>query len=318
MKPWGWLLLCTLIATGIWLGFFKPKEPTKPDTNPTVMTNQVTAIIANDQQLFLGLGNGVIQIWDIDQGIKTDEFVAHDGGIRSLLIDDGLLVSVGMKGSVARWKNGTLVERFRLTDSHLNAAITTQDSTIIVAGARGQIAKLGTQDPWHLKGIHGRAVFDLAQSDDGQRLFSVGTDGRINRWNPNTGASIDGWSVGKHWLHTIQYRNGLLWTGDETGNVVVIDDSNGQEHLRLRLSDDRLISSTNAGELIAFGTAKGQVHLVNTRTRTRTSSLTVMDGPVLGLWMSGQRLIVGGRGTTVRIYDDYGRDSPRELDVGGK
>ena len=285
--------------------------------NDAVMANQVTAVLGDGNRLFLGLGNGVIQIWDMDQSVKTDEFIAHDGGIRSLLIDQGLLISVGMKGSVARWRDGSLVGRVRLTDSHLNTAITTQNGAIIVGGARGQIAKLGTKEPWHLKGIHGRAVFDLAQSDDGQRLFSVGTDGSINRWNPHSGASLDGWPVGKHWLHTIQYKDGLLWTGDETGHVVAIDDSTGQEKLRLRLSQERLISSTIAGDLVVFGTAKGQVHLIDTQTHTPTHSLTVMDGPVLGLWMMEERLIVSGRGTTVRIYDDYGRDSARELDAGG-
>ncbi len=318
MKPWGWLLICTVTATSIWYVVSEPKESPTPDMNHAVMANQVTAVIGDGSRLFLGLGNGVIQTWDIEAGVKRDEFIAHDGGIRSLLIDQDLLISVGMKGSVARWKNGALVKRVRLTDSHLNTAITTQEGAIIVGGARGQIAKLGAKDPWHLKGIHGRAVFDLAQSGDGQKLFSVGTDGSIGRWSPHSGASLDGWPVGKHWLHTIQYKDGLLWTGDEKGRVVVIDDSTGQEKLRLRLSKERLISSTIAGDLMAFGTANGQVHLVHTQTHTRTHSLTVLNGPVLGLWMMEKRLIVSGRGTTVRIYDDYGRDSARELDAGGK
>ena len=258
----------------------------------------------------------MIQVWDVDQGQKADEFVAHDGGIRSLLIAQGLLISVGMKGSVARWKNDVLVERVRLTDSHLNTAITTQSGAIIVGGARGQIAKLGTKDSWHLKGIHGRAVFDLAQSDDGQRLFSVGTDGSIGRWDPHSGASLEGWTVGKHWLHTIQNTDGLLWTGDETGQVVAIDHLTGQEKLRLRLSNERLISSTVSGDLIVFGTASGQVHFVDTQTHQRTHSLTVMDGPVLGLWMMEKRLIVSGQGTLCESTTIMVEIVP-EFDAGG-
>ena len=129
MKQWGWLLICTLTATSIWYVVSEPNEMPTPDLNQAVMTNQVTAVIGDGSRLFLGLGNGVIQVWDIDKGVRIDEFVAHDGGIRALLIERDLLISVGMKGSVARWKDGVLVQRVRLTDSHLLSLIHISEPT---------------------------------------------------------------------------------------------------------------------------------------------------------------------------------------------
>ena len=326
MKLWVWLLFAaTLFSAGGYL--FLDDAPTETQIDiptetqiddTTVIKNGITAVTLVGDHLYLGFGNGILQKWSMNRLKKEDEFVAHDGGIRRLISDQEQLVSVGMRGSVARWKDGDLIRRVRLADSHLNAALSASDGSLIVGGARGQLARLGDASPWQLKGIHGRAVFDLALSEDEDTIFSVGTNGRVERWAFATGESLGGFSVGQHWIHTIKYRSGRLWTGDEKGQVIVIDQPTGRQIANLTLGRARLVISAMSENKIAFGSSVGRVFILDTESHTLVKTITVFDGPVLGLWISGKRLMVSGRGTTVRIYDDYDRDSPRQIDGGDK
>ena len=282
------------------------------------MKNRVTAIAAQGRFIFVGLGNGTIQVWDEHSLRKEDEFVAHDGAVRSLFFQNEELVSVGARGSTAQWRNGKLVKRHRLKDSHLNDGLILPDGRLVVAADRGQIAALTGTDRWHLRGLHGRAVFHLAYSQTHQILYSVGTDGTIGRVNVKTGEVLKPWRIAKHWVHCVDYLNDQLWIGDANGSIAVIDPLNGSQMVTLKLGSDRLVKSTVSGKFIVYGTESGWVYLVNHQNQKVSHSIRVGSEPILGLWAAKERLIVGGNGTAMRIYDDYDTSKWREFNAGGR
>ncbi len=122
---------------------------------------------------------------------------AHEGPVRSLTVEpDGGTFSVGAD-SVARFAaDGRPVQRWRLPDRHLNAALALGED-VLVGAERGDVARLTPDGPprWRVRAVHGRAVFGLALAPDGERAASVGADGRIIIWRVSDGVQVAAWAA---------------------------------------------------------------------------------------------------------------------------
>ena len=281
------------------------------------MDSQVTAVVGDEAQLYFGLGDGTIQTWRKASRSKIDEFVGHDGSVRSILLLKDTLVSVGARGSAAKWRNGALISRLRLKDSHLNTVCVADQETLILGGDRGQISRAAEPNDWIVKGIHGRGVFDLAYAAEEGLVYSVGTDGTIGRRAWETGAAADSFAIANHWLHTVDYLDGHLWVGSEKGHIYVVNAKTGQTTAKLTHAKTRLITSSHSDDHIAFGTTDGWVYILNYKTKRLLRSIKAQSSPVLGLWLNGKELVVSGNGTTVRFYPDYDKEDAHVIEAGG-
>ena len=316
-----WILIIALIL----ICFFviqtqrhAKKEPIHP-LSETVLPNSVTALCLRRDTLFAGLGDGIIEAWDLLTSRRTVRFVAHDGAIRKLLCADETLISVGARGSAAVWNtNHELQQRHRLKGHHINDAVATEDGSLIVGGDRGKIARLGGDQTWQVQGAHGRGVLGIAISPKDDRVYTVGTDGVVNTWATGSGIRLNQNAIASHWLHTIQLQGQHLWVGGAKGEVYYLTPKNVFLQVEQTQPNTRLIGSASTDQVVAFGSETGEIHLINTQTKALIKTAHVSDTPILALALDGARLAVGIGGTAVRIYPEYDKDTSLELKMGGE
>ena len=87
------------------------KEPQKA-LSEAVIPNAVNSLCLNRDTLYIGMGDGLIEVWDLESKARVFQFVAHDGAVRKLSCTEGGLVSVGARGSIAAGWLGSSPKRF--------------------------------------------------------------------------------------------------------------------------------------------------------------------------------------------------------------
>ncbi|MGB0645921.1 MAG: WD40 repeat domain-containing protein [Bradymonadia bacterium] len=313
-----------LIGFGVCIGWLiinlNASSSSKSDTiQATTIPNQVSALTSSTTHVYVGYGDGRLEVWQLSPPKKLFGFIAHDGAIRKMLYDEALdqLITVGARGSVARWdRDWRLVKRYRFTDRHLNDAIISSSKSLVVGGDKGHLSQVGAR-PWRIQGIHNLAVFGLALDPIREQLLSVGTTNTLNIWAIDTGENLGSIPLDSTWGQTIKIINDEAWVGDERGRVQVIQLSNNTPTKSLKVCNSRIISSATYDAVIAFGCENGQVGVIDTTQRRIIITHRLLQTPVFALTFFNNGLLLGSTGPTMRFLEEYDKAANKEINVGG-
>ena len=159
----------------------------------------------NSQQIFAGLSNGRIQVWETAAGKSLRSWAAHAGGVKAMaLSSNGKIVVSGSDTTVKVWdaNTGSLLRSLSLTagesqpklqsmqispdNQHL--AVATERTIQLWNLSTGQLLKVIGTAAQHQPTYGPSLPLSMAFSPDSQRLATLDTDNSIKLWNASNGA----------------------------------------------------------------------------------------------------------------------------------
>lgn len=173
-------------------------EPGVPEATAIAFSN-------NSQQLFAGLSNGRIQVWETTQGKSLRSWAAHPEGVKAIaLSSDGKIVVSGGDTTLKVWDatSGRLLQTLRLTAGESQPAlqsvqISPDNQRLAVATGRtiqlwnlgtGQLLKVTVSTTAQNQATYGPSLpLSMAFSPDSRLLATLDTDNSIKFWNTSNG-----------------------------------------------------------------------------------------------------------------------------------
>lgn len=169
---------------------------------------EATAIAFSNssQQIFAGLSNGRIQVWETAQGKSLRSWMAHSEGVRAIaLSSDGKTIVSGGDSVLKVWDatTGKLLQTLRLTAGESqptlqSVQISPDNQRLAVATNRtiqlwnlgtGQLLKVAVSTTAQNQATYGPSLpLSMAFSPDSRLLATLGTDNQIRMWNASNGA----------------------------------------------------------------------------------------------------------------------------------
>lgn len=222
------------------------------------------AFSTNSQQLFAGLSNGNIQIWETSQGKSLRSWTAHSGGVRAIALSTGgNIVVSGGDTTLKVWDStGRLLRTLQLSagESQPSAVqsvqISPDNQRLAVATGRtiqlwnigtGQLIKVTVSTTAQNQTTFGPSLPQaMAFSPDSRYLATLDTDNSIKLWDASNGARVITLRQHQHPIQALAFR--------PDGQTLISRDAN-QSVLFWNLStfqSDRSIS-------VASGNAPGPV-----------------------------------------------------------
>ena len=281
--------------------------------------NQVSALASSKTQLYVGYGDGRLEVWQVSPPKKLYAFIAHDGAIRKIRVNEETseCITVGARGSIARWdRDWHLIKRHRFTDRHLNDAILGSSENLIVGGDKGHLSQVGAK-PWRIQGIHNLAVFGLALDPTRKHILSVGTTNTLNLWSVADGENVGYIPLDSLWGHTINIINDEAWVGDEQGRIQGFNLATNTPTGALKVCSSRIITSAASNSLLALGCENGEMSVIDTAKKHIVSTQKLLQTPIFALTFFDTGLVVGSTGPTMRFVREYDKTSSEEINLGG-
>ncbi len=236
-----------------------------------------------------GRGNNA-RLWDIASAEVLTTFPGHTGTVTDVAFsEDGKLVATGSADTIARTfsvATGTLQNSFYghsalgINDVDFSPE---KDSTAIVTAGDDHTARFfeNGQNLVSLLG-HKRAVLDATFSPDGRKVLTGSRDGTARLWDPYGEPVPD--KVANY---------------GEPGGVTSV-------------------AVEGTGNLLAVGGRDGAVHVLSLNGSLISTPLSSGSPIVSVAWARGQRLLAASEDGHVRIWDDAGSSSVRDLNHRGK
>jgi hypothetical protein len=339
--PWaGGALAGALLVGLVWA--FAGGEPTKSDAPPAA---QPPAAVAADpgpaprltlegksgtvwaatflpgDQLFMGMEDGSIKIWDLKKGELIKTLDKQDGNIwtADVTSDGATLVTAADESDVTFWDLKTYTKAFALAESPMTkVAVFSPDGNYLATGNRSGVVKVWNWTegiPYaHLRG-HKGTIHALAYSADGTRLASAGSQGVVKVWNLKKGE----WEISggpppalELALHTGAVY-AVAFSPDGTkiassgwdGSVRIWDAVKGTQMHRIAAHEGDVWSVAFGGNnRIASAGSDGYVRVWDVDTEKEVWSYrTGRAVHVVRFGADGTTLAAGGRDGTVRVWD---------------
>ncbi len=193
-----WLDKDTL-ASGSYENTIKLWSPTTGQTKRTIQTNQSARSLAKlntNNHLAAGLRNGVIRIYNINDGNLVSSLVGHRSNVFDLVqISDDLLASSSDDETVRIWNLTTNTCRFILA-GHSNPVIGLKQitSNILATASLDKTIKLWDTTSGRLTRTltgHTNSIYrSVDLINNGQTLVSGSEDQTIKLWNWSTGECL--------------------------------------------------------------------------------------------------------------------------------
>ncbi len=196
--------------------------------------------------------------------------------------DGSLLASAGADGNVILWDTATwgLTRRLEDVTAPVRSLTYSPDSRLLIAGADDGTLTVWDTATWAVVKTfraHDRGLYTLALSPDGKVLATAGRDAKAQP----------------------QGRFGRVrsvFARDRADDATKLWDTAGWSAVATLLEESRVqaLSFNPGGDLLASGTEKGAVRVVDTKAWSTAQLLQLTEGPVTALAFSaGGRLVAG-------------------------
>ena len=239
----------------------------KPGQDINEAYEATTLAFSNNQQIFAGLSNGRIQVWETATGKSLRSWVAHAGGVKTVaLSSDGKVVVSGGDTTIKVWdaNTGTLLRSLSLTagesqpkpksiqtsPDNQRLAVATERTIQLWNLSTGKLLKVISTTAQNQPTYGSSLPLSIAFSPDSQRLATLDTDNSVKLWNASNGARyITLWRQQQYPVQAIAFSpNGQTLMSRHTNQSVLL------WNMRTFLND-RTISLAAGNAPIPFDTA---------------------------------------------------------------
>lgn len=269
------------------------------------------SISADGRYLSLIMADGTVRFWDLELGVQRPTLQPK---VKAQFVQpspDGKTIAVGSDGTLALYDVGARKEVGKLAGAMgaVRSAAFAPGGSILVTGADdGSVAvwdvdKRVAKIVMHASG----AVGAVAISPDGN-LAAAGTgNGTVDVWSTGGGKvvqSIDRLPAGIVYLQ-FSANGRQLYVGTSAGTLGRFDLSASRMDRTVSSPDKSSVMAVNRSSVVAFGSADGQVDLLDLETGKEVKKLDAHKGVVKFVAFGGaaDRLITSGDDGVLRLWD---------------
>lgn len=278
---------------------------------------------SDGERLFSGgsTNDGNIKLWKLQTGEEIDSFRGHRTSVIALTLSpDGRTMASGGDDAginLWNWPEGKYTRTFLGHSSNILSLAVTPDSTTLVSGGLDGIKlwDLIAQRPLYTLTRFDNQTYALAVHPDGNILVSGSRDGKIKRWNLDTGTLIQGIPVHNSAVSVLAFTSdgNTMVSGSYDRSIKVWDLSRNRLELRYNLTGHagriRAIAINPDGTTLASASRDG-VRLWDLRTGELIAFLREHQDWVHSVAFSrdGRFLASGGFDRTIRIWQTASGD----------
>ena len=280
-----------------------------------------TAFLPNNQ-LVMGMEDGSIKIWDLQNGELIKTLDKQDGNIwtADVSADGKFLVTAADESDVTFWNLETYRREFPLPESTwTKVAVFSPGGKYLATGNRSGVVKVWDWSngiPYAQLRGHKGTIHALAYSADGMRIASAGSHGVVKVWDLKKGE----WEVGggpppslELTLHVgAVYAVAFSPDGSKIasagwdGTVRIWDAAKGTQLHKIAAHDGDVwsVAFGGGGKWVASAGSDGHVKVWDVESATEVFSFrTGRAVHVVRFAADGTTLAAGGRDGNVRVWD---------------
>jgi WD40 repeat protein/serine/threonine protein kinase len=302
-------------------------DPLKERSHPSLVHD--LAFLYDNTGLISTFKNGDVVLWDIDSARPRRIIRGHEGGITSVACcPDGLLAATGgeVDGFVRLWDmaTGREVAKFGgFLERIIGLAFSADGRLLLAADKHGALRLLPIPMDWQVDRIlrdrsgPNKSVAMAVVSSDGRTILSAAVDGRLTRWDRESGRRIPhkGGSAGRVTAVAFSPDGRHVFSAGQDGTLRLRDldsgrlihEFSGPRDLVSSLAfspDGRFTYSANGGPGTQRNESDFAIRVWNVEAAKEERRLEGHNGPIFALAVSpdGRRILARG-GTTMILWD---------------
>ena len=282
----------------------------------------VSAPTADYAGILTGDVNGAIRAWDAPRAAArvvlqhasdvSSAAISPDGNTVAASAADGAVMLASLRGSPAieSHGHGDFVQGVRFTSDGRSVLSFGYDGKICVWDARTLVMTASMAE-------HHSRVERVDLIDHEHQVVSVGDDGRLLSWRPDSGAVTPLFTTRAPLVFLqVLAPDDTMVIGDALGSVWHVRDATTARLIRAA-DDDRvtMLRASRDGRLVAIGTSAGEVTIFETSTWQRRTTLRV-EGSIRQVMFSpdGSRLVIASEAPHLRLVHLSGPGEDRWQD----